>query len=72
MLLPIVEKLSKEYEGKVEIQKVNVDENPDLANEFGVRSIPTLHFLKDKASVDMLVGLPSETQLRDKLNKLIN
>ena len=41
-LLPTVEKLSKEYEGKVEIQKVNVDENRELAVKFGVRSIPAL------------------------------
>ena len=45
-LLPTIEKLSIEYDGKVEIQKVNVDENSELAVKFGVRSVPALFFLK--------------------------
>jgi|TARA_B110000285_G_C14795515_1_gene455042 thioredoxin 1 len=43
-LLPTIEKLSLEYDGKVEIQKVNVDENSELAAKFGVRSVPALFF----------------------------
>ena len=43
-LLPTIEKLSIEYDGKVEIQKVNVDENSELAAKFGVRSVPALFF----------------------------
>lgn len=71
-LLPTVEKLSKEYEGRVEIQKVNVDENNELAVKFGVRSIPALFFLKDAEVVDKGVGILSEAVLKEKLNALLN
>ena len=71
-LLPTVKKLSKEYDGKVEIQKVNVDENNELAVKFGVRSIPALFFLKDAEVVDKEVGLLSEAVLRKKLDALLN
>lgn len=71
-LLPTVEKLSKEYEGKVEIQKVNVDENNELAVKFGVRSIPALFFLKDAEVVDKGVGLLSESVLREKIESILN
>ena len=71
-LLPTVEKLSKEYEGKVEIQKVNVDENSELAVKFGVRSIPALFFLKDAEVIDKGVGLLSESVLREKIEAILN
>ena len=71
-LLPTVEKLSQEYKGKVEIQKVNVDENRELALKFGVRSIPALFFLKDTEVVDKGVGILSESVLKEKLESLLN
>ena len=71
-LLPTVDKLSKEFEGKVEIQKVNVDNNRELAAKFGVRSIPALFFLKDSEIVDKANGIQSESTLREKLNALLN
>lgn len=71
-LLPVVEKLSEEYEGKVEIRKVNVDENRELAAEFMVQSIPALFFIKDAKVVDQLKGLVPKTQLKTKLNTLLN
>ncbi len=71
-LLPTVEKLSKEYEGKVEIQKVNVDENRELAVKFGVRSIPALFFLKGAEVVDKGVGILSESVLRNKIEEILN
>lgn len=71
-LLPTVDKLSKEYEGKVEIQKVNVDKNQELAAKFGVRSIPALFFLKDSEVVDRANGLQTESVLREKLDALID
>ncbi len=71
-LLPTVEKLSQEYDGKVEIQKVNVDKNPELAAKFGVRSIPALFFMKDAEIVDRANGLLSESVLREKLDALLN
>ena len=71
-LLPTVEKLSEEYEGKVEIQKVNVDQNRDLAVQYGVRSIPALFFLKDTEIVDKLNGVVPENLLKEKLEALLN
>jgi len=71
-LLPTVDKLSKEYEGKVEIQKVNVDQNRELAAKFGIRSIPALFFLKDSEIVDRANGLQTEASLREKLEALLN
>ena len=71
-LLPTVDKLSKEFEGKVEIQKVNVDKNRELAAKFGVRSIPALFFLKDSEIVDKANGIQPESALREKLNALLN
>ena len=59
-LLPIVEKLSEEYKGSVEIQKVNIDENKELASQFQVRSIPSLFFIKNEQIVDRVVGLTSD------------
>ena len=71
-LLPTVEKLSEEYEGKVEIQKVNVDHNKDLAIKYGVRSIPALFFIKDTEIVDKLNGIVSESVLKEKIEALLN
>ena len=70
-LLPTVDKLSKEYEGKVEIQKVNVDQNRELAAKYGVRSIPALFFIKDTEIVDRANGLQPESVLREKLDALL-
>ncbi len=71
-LLPTVEKLAKEYEGNIEIQKVNVDKNSELASKFSVRSIPALFFLKNGKIVDTINGAVPENILRDKLEALIN
>jgi len=71
-LLPVVEKLSKEYEGKVEVRKVNVDQHRELAAQFQVRSIPALFFLKDSKVVDQLIGVAPEGELRNKLDVLAN
>ncbi|MCJ8291158.1 MAG: thioredoxin [Crocinitomicaceae bacterium] len=70
-LLPIVDKLSNEYKGTVEIRKVNVDENQELAAQFKVRSIPALFFIKDNQIVDRVNGVVPEGALRTKLNALI-
>ena len=71
LLLPTVEKLSQEYKGKVEIQKVNVDQNRELAAKFGIRSIPALFFMKDAEIVDRVNGVLPESVLREKLDALL-
>ena len=71
-LLPTVDKLSKDFDGKIEIQKVNVDHNRELAAKFGVRSIPALFFIKNSEIVDRTNGLQTEVILREKLKALLN
>ena len=60
MLGPVIEKLAGEYEGKALVAKVNVDDEPDLAQRFGVMSIPTVVFLKNGAEFDRKVGVMPE------------
>ena len=56
MVSPVVDELAKDYEGKVAFGRVNVDENPETANRFGIQSIPTLMLFRRGKSVDQLVG----------------
>ena len=67
MQLPIVEELSGELEGQATIGKINVDEEPELASQFGVMSIPTLILFKDGQPVDKMVGLQSKEALKNKI-----
>jgi len=66
---PIVENLSKKYEGKVLICKVNVDENQDLAGEFSVMNIPTLLFFKDGKMIHKHVGATTEDDLENQIKQ---
>ena len=67
MIAPIIEELSHEYEGKVVIGKVNVDDNPEVSMKYGIRSIPTVLILKDGQVVDKQVGVTSKKVLTDKI-----
>jgi len=68
---PIIDNLAKKYEGKIKIGKLNVDENPDIAADYDIRGIPTLKIFKNGQVISEIVGLHSETDLKEKLNKLI-
>jgi thioredoxin 1 len=63
MIAPALEEISKEMGGKVKIAKLNVDENPELAAQFGVRSIPTLMIFKNGQLADTKVGAAPKTAL---------
>lgn len=65
MIGPSLEELSEEMAGKVKITKLNIDENPDLAAQFGVRSIPTLLIFKDGEPAGMQVGAKPKSALAD-------
>lgn len=67
MVGPVVEELSKEYEGKAVIGKVNVDHNPSISAQFGIRNIPTLLFFKGGQLVDKQVGAVPKNVLAGKL-----
>lgn len=62
-LIPVLEEVSKEMTGKVEICKMNVDESPNTAAQYGIRSIPTLFLFKDGKQIDVKVGLNSKSSL---------
>ena len=68
MLGPIFEELSKEVDG-VTFGKVNVDEEPDLAGNAGVRGIPTMVLYKDGEEVDRIVGLLPKDELKNKIEE---
>lgn len=70
MMGPTIDKLAGDYAGKAMIAKVNVDDTPDLANEYGIRSIPALLFFKGGEVVDQMVGVQSEDALKAKLDEL--
>lgn len=63
MIAPALDEIATELDGKVKIAKVNIDENPELAAQFGVRSIPTLMIFKDGEVADMKVGAAPKTAL---------
>ena len=67
MVGPVVEELAKEYDGKAVVGKVNVDNNPQVAMKYGIRSIPTILFLKNGDVVDRSVGAVPKSQLSQKL-----
>lgn len=70
MLSPVVESLEPAYEGKVKIGKINVDENPDIASQYGVMSIPTLIFFKGGKVVDQTVGVIPQSEITRRLDAL--
>lgn len=67
MVTPIIEELSTDYEGKALIGKVNVDDNPEVSMKYGVRSIPTILFIKNGEIVDKQVGATSKANLESKI-----
>lgn len=65
MISPALEEISEEMDGKVKIAKVNVDENQDLAVQYGVRSIPMLLMFKDGEIADQMIGAAPKARLTD-------
>ena len=68
---PVIEELSKEYNGKVNIGKANVDVNPQLSMNFGITSIPAILFVKDGKVVDKLVGAQPKANFVKKIEQHI-
>lgn len=71
MMGPIIEELSKEFDGKIKIKKLNVDENPNIASEYEILSIPTLKVFKKGKIVEEMAGLQPKEVLTEKINNLI-
>src|SRR2546428_7910935 len=68
MVAPILDELASEYEGRVKIGKVNIDEHQALAAEYGIRAIPTLLVFKNGEVADQIVGLRSKRGFKSKLD----
>ncbi|MBP7225126.1 MAG: thioredoxin [Aliarcobacter sp.] len=71
MIAPVIEELAADFEGKANICKVNTDEEQDLAVKYGIRSIPTILFMKNGEVVDQMVGASSKQAFADKINSLL-
>lgn len=71
MVGPIVEEVSKEYEGKATIVKCDVDSAPEISVKYGIRNIPTLLFFKDGEIADKLVGAVQKSKITEKLDALL-
>jgi thioredoxin 1 len=64
MLSPTVEAIADEYEEKIKVGKLNVDDNPNVATKYGIRGIPTLLFFKGGEVVQQMVGVKSKTEIK--------
>ena len=71
MVAPVVEELSKDYEGKALVGKVDVDAINEISAKYGIRNIPTILFLKNGEVVDKQVGAAPKAALAEKLEKLL-
>ncbi|NUN71022.1 MAG: thioredoxin [Bacteroidetes bacterium] len=72
MIAPIIEELAAEYNGKMKFGKLDVDSNPQVAMQFGIRSIPTLLVFKGGKVVDQIVGAMPKKNLLEKINPHMN
>ena len=68
---PLIDELAKEYEGKIKIVKVNVDESPESPGKFGVMSIPNFMVFKDGTQVNQFVGVKSKDAMKQELDALL-
>ena len=71
MVAPIVDEIAKDFEGRIKVFKLNTDENPNVASQYGIRSIPTLMLFKDGQKVDTVVGAVPKTTLSSTIAKYL-
>jgi len=72
VMSPIIEEVAKEYEGKVKVGKINVDENQVLASQYGIMSIPTILIFKAGKIASQIVGARPKSELTDAVSKVIS
>jgi thioredoxin 1 len=71
MVSPIVEEIGKDYDGKLKVGKLNVDENSQTAGQYGIMSIPSVLFFKEGKVVDQIVGAVPKQQFVEKIDKIV-
>ena len=71
MVAPVVDEIAEQYDGQIKVVKLNTDENPQVASQYGIRSIPTLMIFKDGQRVDMVVGAVPKTTLASTIEKYL-
>ncbi|ASN78699.1 thioredoxin (chloroplast) [Porphyra umbilicalis] len=72
MVSPVVDEIAEEYESSIKVVKINTDDNPTIAAEYGIRSIPTLMIFKAGERVDTVIGAVPKSTLASTLNKYIS
>jgi thioredoxin 1 len=71
MVGPVISELAEEYNGRIVVGKCDVEENEDLAMEFGIRNIPTILFIKGGQVVDKIVGAQAKARIQEKFEALL-
>ena len=71
MVGPVISELAEEYNGRIVVGKCDVEENEDLAMEFGIRNIPTILFFKGGQVVDKMVGAQAKARIQEKFEALL-
>ena len=71
MLGPVIEEIAKEYEGKIKVFKMNVDENPETSRKYGIRSIPTVKIFKGGEIVENIVGNVPKDLIVEKISQFL-
>lgn len=72
IIAPIIEELGKKYEGQLKVGKLNVDDNPTTASQYGVMSIPTVYFFKGGKPVKSLVGAQGKDAFETAIQEVLN
>ncbi len=72
MIAPVVEDLAREYAGRLKVAKIDVDQNPGLAQRYGVRSIPTLGLFKGGEMVKRIIGFVPKADLKRQIDATLN
>nr|WCH57097.1 thioredoxin [Hypnea musciformis] len=72
MVAPVVDIIAEEYKNKIKVVKINTDENPTTATEYGIRSIPTLMIFINGRRIDTIIGAVPQTTLSNTLQKYLN
>jgi thioredoxin 1 len=69
MVAPVVDAIAAQYKDRVKVVKLNVDDHPEIASRYGIRSIPALMLFKDGEQVDIVIGAVPKTTLADAIDK---